>query len=103
MHPVTIDDKHILAHLEKTFAQKPCLDTRLKEALKPIVQDIGVLQPDQYHHLSQDTHLALLERLNNNEDNDEVKKAISDLITLLEEDMTLRSTLGQYMNRVKKV
>lgn len=103
MNPVKLDRKYPLLPLDKSKVQKPTIDTRLKDALKPVISDINVLQPDQYNHLCQDTHCALQKRLNANEDIAEIRTAIAELIKLLEENMALQSTFEEYANRVKKV
>jgi hypothetical protein len=103
MKPVKLDRNYPILPLDKSIVQKPTIDARLREALKPVVSDISVLRPDQFKHLCKDTHIALTNRLNTNEDTEETRSALSDLIRLLEENMALQSTFEEYVNRVKKV
>ena len=103
MNPVKLNRNYPLLPLDKSIVQKPTIDARLKEALKPVVSDISVLQPDQYNQLCRDTYGTLLNRLNTHGDTEEIRTALSDLIQLLEENMALQSTFEEYVNRVKKV
>lgn len=103
MNPVKLDRKLPLLSLNKSVVQKPTIDSRLRDALKPVVSDVNILKPEQFKNLCKDTHGALLDRLNSNGDTDEIRTALAELIHLLEENMTLQATLEENMNRVKKI
>jgi hypothetical protein len=101
MKVLSLDGNSTLSLL--AFARRQSLDARLREALKPMVSEADILRQDQFDQLCQDTHLALRTRLDANEDSDEVRTALLELIKLLEENLALRATLEVNLNRVKKV
>lgn len=103
MNPVELDRKYPLLALGKSADQKPTIDSRLREALKPVVSDTSLLKPEQFNTLCKDTHDVLLDRLNRRADTDEIRTDLTDLINLLKENMSLQATLEENINRVKKI
>jgi hypothetical protein len=103
MNPFSAEGQNLLSLLDHPSAPRHSIDTRLREALKPLVNEADILRQDQFEQLAHDTHAVLRTRLEANEDSDEIRTAISELLTLLEENLALQATLETYLNRVKKV
>lgn len=103
MNPVELDREFPLLALGKSVGQKPTIDSRLQEALKPMVSDANLLKPDHFNTLCRDTHNVLLDRLNSRADTDEIRTDLANLIHLLKENMSLQATLEENINRVKKI
>jgi hypothetical protein len=101
MKVLSLDGNNALSLL--AFDRRQSIDARLREALRPMVSEADILRQDQFDQLCRDTHLALRTRLDTNEDSDEVRTALLELIALLEENLALRATLEANLNRVKKV
>jgi hypothetical protein len=101
MKVLSLDGNNALSLL--AFTRRQSIDDRLREALRPMVSEADILRQDQFDQLCQDTHAALRNRLNANEDSDEIRAALFELLNLLEENLALGATLEDYLNRVKKV
>lgn len=99
--PLVYDEKTLLSPLIGTVIKRPSIDQRLKEALKPVIHDAGVLKPERYYSLSKDAHEALCRQLRT-ERSEETMEVLSDLIDLLKENMDLTSLFNQNMNNVCK-
>lgn len=81
--------------------RQPCIDAKLREALKPVIRDISIIKPKKYDALLKETQAALLEQIRK-ESADETKEALSDLVALLEENSELNAFLDQFRNLVHK-
>lgn len=101
MKVLSLDGSSALSLL--AFARRQSIDARLREALRPMVSETDILRQHQFDQLCHDTHATLRDRLDANEDSDEVRAALMELLNLLEENLALRATLEDYLNRVKKV
>lgn len=79
----------------------PSIDARIREQLMPVISDQSQLNPEQYNAMLFDTHSALQKQIIN-EKEEETREALRELISLLEENVTLKLLLDQYMNHVQK-
>lgn len=95
------DDDFVISPLAGSLAGQPSIDARLREELKPVIHDINILRPENYHELSAETCDALVKQ-SQNEKSEEAKEALAALIELLKENIELESFLDQSMNRVHK-
>jgi hypothetical protein len=101
MKILSLDGNSALSLL--AFARRQSIDARLREALRPMVSEADIFRQDRFDQLSYDTYAALRTRLDANEDSDEVRTVLLELLNLLEENLALRASLTEYLNRVKKV
>ena len=99
--PSVADDDFVISPLAGSLSRQPSIDARLREELKPVIHDINILKPENYHALSTATYDALVKQ-SRNELSDEAKEALAALIELLEENIELESFLDQSMNRIHK-
>jgi hypothetical protein len=99
--PNVADDDFVISPLAGSMAGQPSIDARLREELKPVIHDINILRPENYHTLSAATCDALIKQ-SQNEQSDEVKEALAELIGLLKENIELEMFLDQTMNRIHK-
>jgi hypothetical protein len=95
------DQSVLVSPMARFKYSQPSIDARIREQLKPAISDRSTLSPEQYNALLFDTHSALQKQISNEKD-EETREALRDLISLLEENVTLKSLLDQYMNHVQK-
>jgi hypothetical protein len=101
LDPFVADDDFVISPLVGSLSGQPSIDARLREELKPVIHDINILRPENYHTMSMATCDALVKQ-SQIEQTDEAKEALASLIALLKENIELESFLDQSMNRVHK-
>lgn len=106
LHPNSLeplsDDDLLLSPLVKPLTLRKSLDTRLKEAFKPVINSMNILKPVKFQKLSMETYNALNELLKSTE-NEDVKEALTALIALLKENIVLNTFVEQSLKRVQKI
>jgi hypothetical protein len=101
LDPSGADDDFVISPLAGSLAGQPSIDARLREELKPVIHDINILRPENYHTMSMATCDALVKH-SQNEQAGEAKEALTALVELLKENIELESFLDQSMNRIHK-
>ena len=102
LEPLSAEDDLLLSPLVKPLSLRKSLDTKLKEAFKPVINSMNILKPAKFQKLSLETHNAVAELLNKTE-NEDVKEALTGLVALLKENMTLNTFVEKSIKRVQKI
>ena len=95
------EDELLISPLAKPLTMRPSIDARLREGLKPVINDMSILKPENFHALSKATHATIANKALH-EKAGEAREALEALGMLLKENIELMTFLNQCLNRVHK-
>jgi hypothetical protein len=102
LDPSLLDsDDHFISPLSQSFVSVKSIDQRIKEAIKPVMEDIDILKPYKFNKLLKDTHSLLVKEIAQIESR-EIKKALISLIELLKKNADLVNLFQKYTNWLQK-
>jgi hypothetical protein len=99
--PVPSSQSYYVSPLDRSRNAPKSVDHRIKESIKPIIENIEVLRPKKFNALLNETHSTLVKTIEE-VDISEIKNSLHSLISLLEENTDLLNLFQNNTNWLQK-
>lgn len=98
---ILFNQDYYISQLDRSRNIPRSVDHRIKESIKPVVEDIEVLKPKNFNALLNETHSTLVKTIKE-EKIPETKESLHSLISLLEENASLLNLFQNNTNWLQK-